>query len=342
MKENMAKPQRNSELSAQYLIRLLYLTQEIARGYPSGPDAILKILQIAVEATLADFGSVLVYDSEKEALNMIAFIGGLHPIRENELNPPLGVTGEVARNRKTHVVSSTSAHPHFIRTSLFPDAQSELAVPILIGDELVGVIDLESKKRNNFQPEMVRVVELISTIAGMALRKEELVTASKEYITDTHINANRETAFVLMPFREPFNKYYTAIIKPAIEEANLRALRADEIYAPTQIINDIWNSIHNAKAVIVELTTRNPNVMYELGLCHAIGKPVIMISQSTEDIPFDLKHMRCILYDTTEPDWASKLRSGITKGIQSIIAGRIDSAPFRISDRADGTITERS
>ena len=69
--------------------------------------------------------------------------------------------------------------------------------------------------------------------------------------------------------------------------------------------------------------------MYELGLSHGAGKPVVMISQSIDDIPFDLRHLRCILYDTTDPDWASELKSDIINSIGSILDNKIDSSPYK-------------
>lgn len=93
--------------------------------------------------------------------------------------------------------------------------------------------------------------------------------------------------FVLMPFKDPFNSYYDEIIKPAVEKTGLKPIRADEIYGIETIMCDIWNTINSAKVLIAELTSRNANVLYELGLAHAIRKPVIIISQSIEDIPFE-------------------------------------------------------
>ena len=68
--------------------------------------------------------------------------------------------------------------------------------------------------------------------------------------------------------------------------------------------------------------------MYELGLSHGIGKPVIMMSQSIDDIPFDLRHLRCIIYDTTDPDWAVTLKKNITEYIKTVLAGKGDSSPY--------------
>jgi hypothetical protein len=44
------------------------------------------------------------------------------------------------------------------------------------------------------------------------------------------------------------------------------------------------------------MSERNPNVFYELGLAHAIGKPAILVAKTEEDIPFDLRHVRVIVY----------------------------------------------
>ena len=106
----------------------------------------------------------------------------------------------------------------------------------------------------------------------------------------------KDQCFVLMPFRQEYEEIYHDIIKPLLEELGYHCLRADEIYGSTAIIQDIWESIQVSGLIIADMTDRNPNVFYELGLCHAIGKNVILITQSLEDVPFDLRHLRCITY----------------------------------------------
>ena len=85
-------------------------------------------------------------------------------------------------------------------------------------------------------------------------------------------------------------------------------------------MRDIWNGIHSSKIIIAELTGRNPNVLYELGLCHALGKPVIIITQAMEDVPFDLKSLRCIVYNTSDPDWAKKLKNNLIKTLKRVLS----------------------
>jgi hypothetical protein len=51
--------------------------------------------------------------------------------------------------------------------------------------------------------------------------------------------------------------------------------------------------------LIAELTGKNANVFYELGLAHAMQKNVILITQRLEDVPFDLRHYRCLVYENS-------------------------------------------
>src|SRR4051794_25970671 len=121
-----------------------------------------------------------------------------------------------------------------------------------------------------------------------------------------------QTCFVLSPFKEPFDSYFSKIIKPAVEANGFYAVRGDSLFRPATIMDDIWSGIQSAKLLVAELTERNANVFYELGLAHAISKPVILISQSMEDVPFDLRAIRVLIYDKDVPDWGLRLRKAIS------------------------------
>lgn len=129
-----------------------------------------------------------------------------------------------------------------------------------------------------------------------------------------------DSCFVMMPFAAPLGDYYSKIYKPAIEKAGLRPVRADaDIFGTGKIIDQIWAGINSARVLVAELTTRNPNVFYELGLAHALEKPVVLVSSNEADIPFDLKHIRVIYYDMTDPFWGSKLLDKVAENILSAI-----------------------
>lgn len=145
------------------------------------------------------------------------------------------------------------------------------------------------------------------------------------------------TCFVISPFGEPFDTYFVHIVKPALEECGLYAIRGDSLYRPTTIVDDIWQGIREAKLLIAELTDRNPNVFYELGLAHAISKPVILISKSIEDVPFDLRSIRVLLYDKDHPEWGVRLRVSLTKAIREVLQNPTSAIPttFKIAVKRD-------
>jgi hypothetical protein len=106
--------------------------------------------------------------------------------------------------------------------------------------------------------------------------------------------------FVLMPFAGQFQEVYDTIVE-ALEgpELNFSCKRADELYGGGHIIEDILRCIGKAEVIIADVTTRNPNVFYELGIAHMAKdlEKVLILTQDMDDVPFDLRHFRCIVYE---------------------------------------------
>lgn len=99
-----------------------------------------------------------------------------------------------------------------------------------------------------------------------ALSSEEKSGHIKKLGASAQIKAG-DSCFVMQPFAQPLGSYYDKIFKPAIEKAGLQPVRADaEIFGTGKIIDQIWLGINNAKVLIAELTTRNPNVFTNSGL----------------------------------------------------------------------------
>jgi hypothetical protein len=132
------------------------------------------------------------------------------------------------------------------------------------------------------------------------------------------------TCFVLMPFGAPFDSYYRAVFAPAIDRAGFMPVRSDDVAKPGAIIDQIWKGINAAEVCLADLTGCNPNVMYELGLVHALGKPVLQLVQNTRDLPFDLQHLRHITYRTTASDWQGRLQDEIVRVLAAL---RDDPSP---------------
>lgn len=124
---------------------------------------------------------------------------------------------------------------------------------------------------------------------------------------------------VMMPFAMEFNNVYSAI-KGATSECSLRCLRADDIWEDTTIVQDIFNIIFRAQVVVVDFTGKNPNVMYETGIAHTLGKHVVPISQALEDVPFDMQHHRVLKY-LPNTEGLSKLSSDLATKLRQFSVG---------------------
>jgi hypothetical protein len=153
-----------------------------------------------------------------------------------------------------------------------------------------------------------------------------------------------DTCFVMMPFGEWFDRYYQEIYVPAIKEAGFEPVRADELFTTGSVVEQIWEQIEKAKLLLADLSGKNPNVFYELGLAHAARKPVVFTAGQLDDVPFDLRHLRVIIYDVREPEWAARLRKSVTDYLRNATKepGKSIPHPFRkMVEDAEG-ITSRS
>ena len=110
-----------------------------------------------------------------------------------------------------------------------------------------------------------------------------------------HQGIEPQLVSVMMPFDAGFGPVYAAI-QQASAACNLVTRRADEIWEAPGIIQDVVSLIDRGRFVVCDLTGRNPNVFYEAGIAHTLGREVIIITQSEHDVPFDLRHLRHIRY----------------------------------------------
>lgn len=129
------------------------------------------------------------------------------------------------------------------------------------------------------------------------------IESARDFEVDTR------QVFVLTPFNPEFQSTFY-IIKNVCENLRLRCIRGDEDFIPNEIFPTILKQIVQSRLIIANITGRNPNVMYELGVAHAIGKPTIIISKNFTEIPFDLNNKRIIIYET-EKDLVNKLENSI-------------------------------
>ena len=131
---------------------------------------------------------------------------------------------------------------------------------------------------------------------------------------------NHKLVFVLMPFSEEWSDDVLMLIRAVGEEHNLDVVRADDIFGPRNIVNDIWQSINKAGLIVADITRYNANVFYELGIAHTLGKDVMLIrNKNGEKSPFDISQLRYIEYELT-PIKAEEFKRNISKVFKEHIA----------------------
>src|SRR4051794_33926821 len=87
------------------------------------------------------------------------------------------------------------------------------------------------------------------------------------------------------------------IIRPAVEECGLTALRSDHLLEPGRISEQMFREIVTGDCCVALLTGHNPNVFYELAVAQTVGTPVVALIEKGEMIPFDIHDLRCVRYD---------------------------------------------
>src|ERR1044071_2895334 len=120
----------------------------------------------------------------------------------------------------------------------------------------------------------------------------------KSYFSNSTAEPEPGTCFVVMPFSHDFDSVFETIQQSIQSDLGFACTRTDELVGGGHIIEDILRGIAMSELVIVDVTGRNPNVYYELGIAH-MTKPVekvILLSQDLDSIPFDIRQFRHIVY----------------------------------------------
>ncbi|MDM8515089.1 hypothetical protein QUF76_02730 [Desulfobacterales bacterium HSG16] len=130
------------------------------------------------------------------------------------------------------------------------------------------------------------------------------------------MDENKDFCFVIMPTGEDFDQIYEYAVEKAVQGHNMECILVHNIPGQGNIIAEITDRIYNAKLVIADLTNNTPEILYELGLTHGLLNNVIMITQNSDDLPFDLNNYRVIQYSTRvggDRELKEKINSSIEK-----------------------------
>lgn len=111
------------------------------------------------------------------------------------------------------------------------------------------------------------------------------------------IQVQRDMVMCLMPFHKRYDKVYIAL-QTACKQCGYSAIRSDNQFVSGDILKYTIELILKAQIIIAVIDGRNPNVFYEIGIAHSLGKLVILVSNIADfqSVPFDLRNNRMVLY----------------------------------------------
>jgi hypothetical protein len=234
---------------------------------------------------------------------------------------------------------------HELNIGLLQESKGQArVVPVLLEDCTIP-LSLSSKMYLDFREQYDQPLSKLVS----ALRKEfQPVDTKNLYENDRLLKAKRMTetldvflqktssektfsekggrkCFIVMPFSEhDLNEVYEAIVKPTIVDCGLICERGDDSTGSREIIDDIMKSITQSDLIVADLTRKNANVFYEIGIAHALNKEVLLLSQTLDDVPFDLRHRRVLLYQNTA-------KGGVE--LRALLKKHLDSMPINHSKK---------
>lgn len=185
-------------------------------------------------------------------------------------------------------------------------------------ERLAGELDIDASTRgiNEFQrthwsikePDLFRVL----LKAGIGTRPKPKVFN----LTDE--GPDRDLLAVMMPFAAEFRPVYKAL-QTCAAAAGMRCQRADDIWIADHVIQDVVTLLCRASVVVCDLTGRNANVFYEMGIAHVLAREVIIITQDAHDVPFDVAHIRHVRY-LRNREGLKQLREDVQRRLETLRA----------------------
>ena len=204
------------------------------------------------------------------------------------LMPERGDTSRAQVAQLGNVVSLTTSgrnvHFRFVRSSTLPEIPSE-RIESIAAELRVSSFGFNRTRWTVHSPDLYQVLFETNLLGFPRPTAFALSIAPPE----------PDRIAVMMPFQAEFDSVWRTL-KAVGEAGGWVCQRADDIWEDSVLVNDVVALIARSKVVVCDLTGRNANVFYEAGIAHTLGRDVVLITQSPDDIPFDLRHHRYIQY----------------------------------------------
>lgn len=183
------------------------------------------------------------------------------------------------------------AHPRLLRSLSFGDDDyADLVFPML-----VTIVGRERENLAFMESYLAEKFEFGGEVISTAKSKSRKILFSPSVFDVPEGGVDADLVAVMMPFSAEFEPVFAAI-KAACDRCSARCLRVKDIWENQAIIQDVFSLIFRSHVVICDYSGRNPNVFYEAGIAHTLGKNVVPLSQSQADVPFDVAHHRYLPY----------------------------------------------
>jgi len=176
-----------------------------------------------------------------------------------------------------------------------------------------GILSSYLKQKNNYREDKYRleIEKKLFDLNANILKGQErfnkvnhLILEGNEihasgFLESMGVNKNvkekENSVFVLTPFHPEFDNSFQWV-KDFFSEHGYSCSRGDDIHAESNILSHILSEMLASEIVVANISGRNPNVFYELGIAHALGKQVVLIAQNTKDITFDVSGAQVVIY----------------------------------------------
>lgn len=200
-------------------------------------------------------------------------------------------------------------------------AEAGLAENLAVGRPITFRV-LVRGQRVSLEVDGVRVLEYVLPVplpSGQLGLYSWLRQGGSFKFTDFSARTTRGDAFVVMQF-SGFEELYSDVIEPLTKKFGVCPYRADQVYGPGNVLEDIIRGIETAQIVIAEITPANENVYYEVGYAHALKKPTILLAdkKDRQRLPFDLSGFRVLFYENSIGG-KRKVEEGLKKHLQAIL-----------------------
>lgn len=180
---------------------------------------------------------------------------------------------------------------------LFAELREDETTKEIIVEIAMYIVESERFDRN-LQPDGLKHLPVFKSIIKKAGFKtpEDISMRVTPIFQGRNFKLDSRLCFILMPFKlEWSNRVYDKVLKPILSKFGLEPKRANDLFGQ-DIMEDIWFGINSAFIVIADVTGRNANVFYELGIAHTLDKNIIILTQNEGDVPFDISRYRYINY----------------------------------------------